>query len=103
MIVQTQKVELIEYCSYRSNYQDAIARSTGVEKICVPLSNDSADSTQLDDAWMIENSYKTEELIISVADNTFIDQIQIHVLLNADSITKIEMLEKQRSKIILVE
>lgn len=98
MVAQEQTVELIEYCSYQSKCADSVNRSSGIGKICRPLNKQDYDPTKLDDACILYKSSQQEQLVVSVQQNVFINEIEIYAPLNSKSIVKCEMFEQQRKK-----
>ncbi len=97
-----QWIKLIEYCSYRSNFQEAVAKGIGVEKLCQATNVDFGDKDKINNGWILSNTDREECLIVSFQTPVFINEIHIYESLNPGSIVKLEMLEDQISKILKI-
>jgi hypothetical protein len=95
-----QWVKLIEYCSYRMNYQNIVSKNIGVEKLCQATDQNFGENDQFKNGWILVNDHREESVIVSFPTAVFINEIHIYESLNPGSIIKLEMLESQRSKMI---
>jgi len=98
-VMDEQWVNAIEYCSYKSISQDAVTKSTGVEKLCQSTDVNFGDKDKINTGWILTNNNQEEQLIVSFQRPVFINEIHIYESLNPGSIVKLEMLESRKSKI----
>ena len=75
-----------------------MTKGIGIEKLCQATDTDFGNKEQVQNGWILHNNNQEEQLVVSFETPVYIDNICIYESLNPGSISKLEMLEIQRSK-----
>lgn len=104
MVANEQWVQLIEYCSVKSQSSDSVRKDIGVQKLCQASDLHFGEKNKTHDSWIVHNNNQEESVIVSFSTSVFINEIHIYESLHPGSIVKLEMLEPNGGKgILLIE